>query len=154
MVPDMAGTILIGFDETDGAGRALDRAIEEAKASGDRLVVLAVFELPFDPEGPQSFGSLTNEAQMMPLVQPPELEPILADARARVEAAGLDADYVWAAGNVSEKITSAARDRGARLVVLAAHHHGFFGKLFGGDVAAEVEHELGELGELEVVVVD
>ena len=108
----------------------------------------------FDPEGPQSFGNLNHEAQMMPLVEPPELEPILAKARAGVEAAGLEADYVWAAGNVSEKITSAARDQGARLVVLAAHHHGFFGKLFGADVAAEVKRELGELGELEVVVVD
>ena len=154
MVAGMAGTILIGFDDSDGASRALDRAIAEAKASGDGLVVLAVFELPFDPEGPQSFGSLTEEARMMPLVEPPELEPILAKARARVEGAGLDADYVWAAGNVSEKITSAARDRGARLVVLAAHHHGFLGRLLGTDVAAEVEHELGELGDLDVVVVD
>ena len=29
------------------------------------------------------------------------------------------------------------------MVVLAAHHHGFFGRLFGTDVAAEVERELG-----------
>ena len=150
----MAGTILIPFDASEGASRALDRGIAAAKESGDPLVVLAVFETMFDPEGPQSFGSLTNEAQMMPLVEPPELEPVLAEARARVEAAGLEADYVWAAGNVSEKITSAARDRGARLVVLAAHHHGFFGRLLGNDVAGEVEHELGDMGELEILVVD
>jgi len=150
----MAGTILIGFDDSEVAGRALERAIDEAKASGDRQVVLAVFEMPFDPEGPQSFGNLNNEAQMMPLVQPPELEPVLAAARTRVEAAGLDADYVWAAGNASEKITSAARDRNARLVVLGAHHHGFFSKIFGADVSAEVGREFGEMGELEVVVVD
>ena len=149
----MARTILIGFDDTDGAGRALDRAIAEAKESGDKLVVLAVFETMFDPEGPQSFGSLTHEAQMMPLVEPPELEPILAKARARVEAAGIDADYVWAAGNVSEKITSAARDRDARLVVLSSRHHGFFSRLVGNDVAAEVTRELGEL-DLDVIVVD
>ena len=154
MAPDMAGTILIPFDDSEGASRALDRAIQEAKDSGDRLVVLAVFETMFDPEGPQSFGSLTNEAQMMPLVEPPELEPILAEARTRVETAGLEADYVWAAGNVSEKITSAARDQGARMVVLAGHHHGFFGKLLGADVAGEVEHELGDMGELEILVVD
>jgi nucleotide-binding universal stress UspA family protein len=150
----MAGTIMIGFDDSDGASRALDRAIDEAKASGDPLVVLAILEMPFDPEGPQSFGSLTGEAQMIPLVEPPALEPVFAKARARVEAADLEAEYVWAAGNVSEKTSSAARDHGARLVVLAAHHHGFFGNLFGTDVAAEVQHDLGELGELEVVVVD
>jgi nucleotide-binding universal stress UspA family protein len=146
----MAGTILIGYDESDGAARALDRAIAEAKGSGDSLVVLAVLELPLDPEGPQNFGNINEGAHMIPLVEPPELEPIFAKARAQVEGSGLEADYVWAAGNVSEKITSAARDRDARLVVLAAHHHGFLGKLLGTDVAGEVEHELGA----SVLVVD
>ena len=146
----MAGTIVIGFDDSDGAGRALDHAIAEAKSSGDELVVVAVFEMMFDPEGPQSFGSLNEEARMMPLVEPPELEPILAKARAKVESAGLEADYVWAVGNASEKITATARDRGARLVVLARHHHSFLGRLLGTDVAGEVEHELGA----RVVVVD
>jgi nucleotide-binding universal stress UspA family protein len=149
----MGGTILIGFDDTEVAGRALDRAIEEAKSSGDSLVVLAVKDLPFDPEGPQSFGDLTGEAQMIPLVEPPELEAIFAKARAKVDAAGVHADYVWAAGNVSEKISSAARDRGARLVVLGAHHHGFFGRLIGTDVAAQVGRELDDAG-ADVVVVD
>jgi nucleotide-binding universal stress UspA family protein len=153
MILEMAGTILIGFDESEVAERALDRAIEEAKASGDALVVLAVLDMPFDPEGPQSFGSLTEESQMIPLVEPPELGPVLAKARARVEEAGLQAEYVWAAGNASEKIASAARDHAARLVVLGAHHHGFLGRLLGGDVAGEVERELGEL-DLDVVVVD
>ncbi len=149
----MADTILIGFDQSDGASRALDRAIDEARVSGDRLVVLAVLELPFDPEGPQSFGSLTEEASMMPLVEPPELGPVLAEARARIEAAGIEADYVWAAGNVSEKIASTARDLDVRLVVLAAGHHGMLGRLLGADVVSEVEHELGEL-RTEIVVVD
>ncbi len=146
----MAGTIVIGFDDSEGAGRALDHAISEAKSSGDTLVVLAVLELLLDPGGPQSFGSISEEAQMIPLVEPPELEPVFAKARERVEAAGIDADYVWAAGNVSEKITSTARDRDARLVVVASHHHGFLGRLLGADVAGEVEHELGA----RVVIVD
>ena len=104
----------------------------------------------FDPEGPQSFGSLGEMPEMMPLVEPPELEPIFAKARERIEAAGLTADYVWAVGNPADKIAATARDREARLVVLAAHHHSFLGRLFGTDVAAEVERELGA----GVVVVD
>ena len=146
----MTGTIVIGYDDSDGADRALDRAITEAKSSGDSLVVVSVFELMFDPEGPQSFGSLGETPEMMPLVEPPELEPIFAKARVRIEAAGLDADYVWAVGNPADKIAATARDRGARLVVLAGHHHGFLGRLFGTDVAVEVERELGS----SVVVVD
>jgi nucleotide-binding universal stress UspA family protein len=146
----MAGTIVIGFDDSEGAGRALDHAIDEAASSGDTLVVVSVFEAMFDPEGPQSFGSLSEGARMIPLVEPEELEPILAKARARIEAAGLKADYVWAVGNPADKIAATARDRKARLVVLAAHHHGFLGKLLGTDVAVEVERELGS----SVVVVD
>ena len=146
----MAGTIVIGFDDSDGASRALDHAIAEAGSSADTLVVVAVFEMMFDPEGPQSFGSLGEMPEMMPLVEPPELEPIFAKARERIEAAGLTADYVWAVGNPADKIAATARDREARLVVLAAHHHSFLGRLFGTDVAAEVERELGA----GVVVVD
>jgi nucleotide-binding universal stress UspA family protein len=146
----MAGTILIGYDDSEGATRALDHAIAEATSSGDPLVVLSVFEMLFDPEGPQNFGNINESAEMIPLVEPAELEPIFAKARARVEAAGIEADYVWAVGNPADKIAATARDRDARVVVLAAHHHGFLGRLIGTDVAAEVERELGT----DVVVID
>ncbi len=146
----MAGTILIGYDDSEGAARALDHAIAEAVSSGDPLVVLSVFEMLFDPEGPQNFGNINESAEMIPLVEPAELEPIFAKARARIEAAGIEADYVWAVGNPADKIAATARDRQARVVVLAAHHHGFLGRLIGTDVATEVERELGT----GVVVVD
>ena len=139
----MAETILIGYDDSEGADRALDRAIAEATSSGETLVVLAVFEMLLDPEGPQNFGNINESAEMIPLVEPPELEPILARARARIDAAGLEADYVWAVGNAADKIAATARDRQARLVVLASHHHGFLSRFLGTDVAVEVERELG-----------
>jgi nucleotide-binding universal stress UspA family protein len=146
----MAATILIGYDDSEGADRALDRAIAEATSSGETLVVLAVFEMLLDPEGPQNFGNINESAEMIPLVEPPELEPILARARARVDAAGLEGDYVWAVGNPADKIAATARDRHARLVVLASHHHGFLSRFLGTDVAVEVERELGS----SVLVVD
>jgi len=144
----VAGTILIGYDDSEGADRALERAIAEASSSGDRLVVLAVLEMLLDPEGPQNFGNINESAEMMPLVEPPELEPILAYARKQVTEAGLEADYVWAVGNPADKIAATARDRDARLVVLASHHHGFLSRLMGTDVA--VERELGS----SILVVD
>ena len=109
----VGGTIVIGFDDSEGADRALDRAVAEATSSGDSLVVVSVFEALLDPEGPQNFGSLNEGAHMMPLVEPATLEPIFAKARARVEAAGLEADYVWAVGNAADKIAATARDRNA-----------------------------------------
>ena len=146
----MPGTIVIGFDDSEGADRALDRAIAEAQQDHDTLVIVSVVESPFDPEGPQNFGNIGDSAHMIPLVEPAEITPIFEKARERVDAAGVEADYVWAVGEPADKIVATARDRGARLVVLAEHHHGFLSRLLGGDVAASVERELGA----KVVVVE
>jgi nucleotide-binding universal stress UspA family protein len=144
-------TIVVGYDGDEPAARALVRAIEEAGRSPARLVVVAVSEMPLNPEGPQSFGTLDDTpARMIPLVEPPELEPVFAAARSRVEAAGLEADYMWAAGEPANAIVGAARDRGADLVVLGSHHHGLFSRLLGTDVAAEVKRSAG----CDVIVVD
>jgi nucleotide-binding universal stress UspA family protein len=80
---------------------------------------------------------------MMPLVEPAELEPVLAKARASVESAGIEAEYIWGAGEPASAIVGAAKDRGARLIVLGAHHHGLLSRLMGGDVAAQVKRDAG-----------
>jgi nucleotide-binding universal stress UspA family protein len=144
-------TILVGYDGLDAADRALDRAIDEASSTSADLVVLAVEEMPLNPEGPQNFGTLDDTpATMIPLAEPPELEPVLARARERVEAAGLDADYAWSVGEPVQEIVVAARERGVDLVVVGHHHHNLFGRLLGEDVAAGVERAAGS----EVIVVD
>jgi nucleotide-binding universal stress UspA family protein len=136
--------IVVGYDGNEAAERALDRAIEEARGSHAQLVVVAVTEMPLNPEGPQNFGSLDdNPVDMIPLVEPPELEQVLATARERVDAAGVVADYVWAVGAPSDAIIGAARDRGADLVVLGAHHHGLLTRMLGTDVASEVKRSAG-----------
>lgn len=144
-------TILVGYDGLDAADRALDRAIDEARSTGAHLIVLAVEEMPLNPEGPQNFGTLDDSpATMIPLAEPPELEPVLARARERVEAAGIQADYVWSAGEPVQEIVVAARERGVDLVVVGHHHHGLFGRLLGEDVASGVKRAAGS----EVLVVE
>ena len=134
----------MGYDDKEPAKRALERAIEEAKRAGAPLLVVSVLEMPLDPEGPQNYGTLDDSpARMIPLVVPPDLEPVLAHARARAEAEGVTADFLWAAGDPAMTIVDAARDQNASHVVLGAHHHGLLGKVFGEDVAAEVERKLG-----------
>jgi nucleotide-binding universal stress UspA family protein len=136
-------TIVVGYDGHERSDRALDYAIEAARERHGRLVVLAVLELPFNPEGPQNFGSIEpNEVDMIPLEEPPELEPVLARARTRVEAAGLTAEYEWAAGDPAEAIVGTARDRNASLVVLGAHEHSWLGRLVGSDVAEDVRRRV------------
>ena len=121
--------ILVGFDDSDAARRALDRGIAEARERNARLVVLSVLDDIADWEG-------------KPIAPPPELVGLLGKARDQVEAAGLHADFMWAAGEPGRAIVDAARDAKAEAVVLGEHHHGFLAGLFGADVAAEVRKEL------------
>jgi len=138
------GPVVVGFDDKEPARRALERAIDEAKQRNAQLVVVAVEEMPLNPEGPQNFGSLDDTpARMIPLVAPPDLQEAFDDAQKRIEEAGVEADYLWAAGDPAQVIADAARERKASVVVLGAHHHRFMDNLFGTDVPAEVERELG-----------
>jgi len=139
------GGVLVGFDDSAAARRALDRGIEEATARSTRLVVLSVFEVPLDPQVDRFFGTLDDIADWegQPIAPPPELVGLLAQARDKVETAGLKADFMWAAGEPGGAIVDAARDARADVVVLGEHHHGFLAGLLGTDVAAAVEHELG-----------
>ena len=142
---------MVGYDDKEPAKRALERAIDEAKTRNVQLVVVAVEELPLNPEGPQNYGSLDDTpVRMIPLVAPPDLQDIFAEARKSVDEAGVDADYLWAAGDPARVIADAAHDRKASVVVLGAHHHRFMDSLLGTDVPAEVERELGA----DVVVVE
>jgi nucleotide-binding universal stress UspA family protein len=144
-------TIVVGYDGAEPAQKALDRAIEEAQTARAKLLVVAVAEMPLNPEGPQNFGTLDDTpARMIPLVEPGELEPVLAEAKSRVEAAGLTGEYMWAAGEPASQIVDAARDRGAELIVIGSHHHGLLARMLGPDVATQVKRDAG----CDVIVVD
>jgi nucleotide-binding universal stress UspA family protein len=144
-------TILVGYDDKEPAKRALQHAVEEAKRTGARLVVLVVAEMPLNPQGLQNYGTLDDSPPvMMPLEPPPDVEAALDHAQEMVRDAGLEADYAWSAGDPSGEIVATARDQGADVVVLGEHHHSGLARFFGSDTAAEVEHELGS----NVVVVE
>jgi nucleotide-binding universal stress UspA family protein len=144
-------TIVVGYDDGAPAQHALERALEEAKERNAHLVVVSVLELPLDPSAPRNFGTLGDgPAARMPAGLPPELEPVVAHAHERVAAAGLRADFVWAAGDPAEALIEAAQERNASLVVLGEHHRGLFAALVGADVPGEVERRSGA----NVLVVD
>ncbi len=137
--------VLVGFDDSAAARRALERGIAEARKRGARLVVLSVFEVPLDPQVDRFYGTLDDIADWegQPISPPPELVGLLAGALAQVEAAGKRSDFVWAAGEPARASIAAARVARVDVVVLGEHHHGFLSGLFGTDVAASVERELG-----------
>lgn len=137
--------VLVGFDDSAAARRALDRGIAEARERHARLVVLSVFEMPLDPQVDRYFGTLddVSDWEGQPIAPPPELVGLLTEARTKVETAGLEADFMWAAGEPGRAIVDAARDARADVIVLGEHHHGFLSGLLGTDVAGEVERQLG-----------
>jgi nucleotide-binding universal stress UspA family protein len=144
-------TVLVGYDESDAAGRALERAAAEARRAAVPLVVLAVLELPLDPRDARQFGTAGDGAPLRgPFQEPPQITDILAAARAQLEGLGVSADYVWAPGEPARLIVDVARERGATTIVVGTHHHTLLGRLFGTDVAADVQRH----AECEVVVVE
>jgi nucleotide-binding universal stress UspA family protein len=137
--------ILVGYDGSDGAKRALDRAVEEARAHHGRITVLAVAELPLDPQGPRNFGTLGDIGawEGQPLEAPPEVVDHLAEARDRLAEARVPVDLAWATGTPARAIVDAARDLHATLIVVGEHHHSLLGRFFGADTADEVQKQSG-----------
>jgi nucleotide-binding universal stress UspA family protein len=59
----VSSTIVVGYDGAPPASRALALAIEEAQKLRAQLLVVAVAEMPLNPEGPQSFGTLDDRSR-------------------------------------------------------------------------------------------
>jgi nucleotide-binding universal stress UspA family protein len=146
----MSETIVVGWDDKEPARRALDRAIEEARKRSGRLVVIAVAEMPLDPADPRNFGTLDDRSVELGVQETPELERALGDARAVIEPTGIEAEYLWAAGEPGNQIVDLAGDRGASLIVIGGHHEGFFARTFGLSVQEEVKKH----ADCEVIVVE
>jgi nucleotide-binding universal stress UspA family protein len=137
--------ILVAYDGSDGARRALDRAIAEARDSGGHVTVLSVEEVPLDPSVPRNFGTLDDisDREGAALTPPPDVVSHLAEASERLGAAGLDADTTWAAGEPGQVIAETARRIGADVIVLGEHHHGRLASFFGSNVDADVQQQAG-----------
>jgi nucleotide-binding universal stress UspA family protein len=144
-------SILVGYDDSDASARALERGVEEARTTSQRLIVLAVLELPLDPRDPHQFGTAGDGTpETGPFPEPPAITAVMDDARARLDGSGVMADYVWAPGEPARLIVDVAESRGATTIVVGHHHHSALGRLFGTDVAADVQRNAS----IEVIVVD
>jgi nucleotide-binding universal stress UspA family protein len=137
--------ILVGYDGSTGARRALDAAIAEARERRSSITILAVEELPLDPQGPRNFGTMGDIASWegRELEAPPDVVEHLAEARDALVAAGLGGELSWAVGEPAAAIVDAARSMRADVIILGEHHHGFLTRYFGADVGAEVQRVAG-----------
>lgn len=145
--------MVVGYDGSDAARPALARAIADAAGSGARLVVVTVATMPLDAEGPMAYGTLSDgPVPVLPITPPPEIEGVQEEAREQIEAAGVDADYVWETGVPVSALLREARDRDASAIVVGKGHHSRLGRWLGADVAAELEREAPE--DCNVIVVE
>jgi nucleotide-binding universal stress UspA family protein len=127
-------TIVVGYDETDAAKRALERAAQLAKAFQSRLIVTSV--------SPLSISVGRSAGPIDPTNPPSEHVEELRHAHTYLEQQGLTGEYITAVGNPAETIAQLAGERNADLVVVGTHAPGVMARLLGQSVSESVAHKV------------
>jgi nucleotide-binding universal stress UspA family protein len=152
--------IVVGYDGQERSGRALERAIADVKSGSGKLIVVVAEDLPpapyISPEGLGAYDAgLTEFGLSIPfpdLEHPlPVVQEIIERARKRLEEAGVSGECTWGVGDPAQVILDVAGQRNASRIVIGSHHHGFFARLLGDDVDAEVQKRAAHC---EVVLVE
>jgi nucleotide-binding universal stress UspA family protein len=125
-------TIVVGYDETPGSQRALERAATLAKALGCKLVVTSVTPLMI---------SIGRSGGPIDPTDPPEKHAKeLEDAREYLEAQGIEAEYQPAIGEPADAIVQLAEERAAEMIVIGTREPGLVTRLIGSSVSETVTH--------------
>lgn len=135
--------ILVGYDGTRPAERALSRAAELAKAFGSKVVVVSVATpQPLATSG--AFGLMPYYSYgAEALGQAPRADEALwQQHRERVQAffanAGMGVEFAGVVGQPAEEIIEVAEQQQADLIVVGTREPGFIERLLGGSVSQGV----------------
>jgi len=124
--------IVVGYDASPEADRALERAAEVAKAFDAEVIVTSVARL--------LVGGGKGLAGIDP-VDPPELHAQENEkARARLEELGVKAKTVDGLGDPAKMIVKVAEANDADLIVVGSHTAGTVERFFVGSVSDGVKH--------------
>jgi nucleotide-binding universal stress UspA family protein len=127
------GPIVVGYDETPGSQRALERAATLAKALGAKLVVTSVAPLMI------SIGRSGGPTD--PTDTPEMHAKELATAREYLEGLGVEADFQPAVGEPADAIVQLATDRNAEMIVVGSREPNLIQRLTGQSVSESVSHQ-------------
>jgi nucleotide-binding universal stress UspA family protein len=126
--------IVLGYDESEAAKRALERAAAIAKGFGSELIVASVAPV---------VHSVGRTAGPIDITDPPAAHvEELKHAKTYLEGEGLKADLIPALGDPAETIAEVAKERDADLIVLGTHEPSVIGRLFGQSVTEQVAHKV------------
>jgi nucleotide-binding universal stress UspA family protein len=126
------GPIVVGYDDTPGSKRALERAATLAKALGVKLVVTSVAPLMI------SIGRSGGPTD--PTDTPEMHAKELAAAREYLEGLGVEAEFQAAVGEPADAIVQLATDRNAEMIVVGSREPNLIQRLTGQSVSESVSH--------------
>ena len=146
-------TIVVGYDGSDPAERALRRAAEIAEAFSARLVIVSVSASAYLPAPvsaleptaelvPPAVAGPVAPGGMVPVLEPapapPEPEELarrqLERARMSLASRKVDTEYVVELGDPAERLLDVAHQRDSDLIVVGSREHGFLERLLGRSV--------------------
>jgi len=126
-------TIVVGYDETEPAKRALDRAADFAEAFGAKLIVTSV--APVMVSIGRSAGAID------PTDTPADHREELASAREQLRGRNVEADFQPAVGEPADTIVLLAEERNADLIVVGTREPNVLQRLLGQSVSQAVSRQ-------------
>ena len=127
-------TIVVGYDETEPAKRALARAAELATVFDSRLIVTSVARLLVGGAVARGVGPID------PLDEPELHREALKHAETFLTERGIHGQYEVMLGDPASSIVDLAEKQGADLIVVGTRERGFLERLMGLSVSDAVEH--------------
>lgn len=126
--------IVLGYDESDAAKRALERAAQLTKAFGSDLTVASI--------APVMTSIGRSAGPVDPTDTPSDHSEELQHAKTYLEGEGVQAHYLTGLGRPAETLAELAKDSEADLIVLGTHEPSAIGRLFGQSVSDSVAHSV------------
>lgn len=128
-------TILVPIDFSGISTSVVREAVQLARLSGGKLVLLHVIQ---PPAIPNDFGVVLDNFSVYTAAAEKNAERHLSLLREQLAKAGVDAEGVWVSGYPALCILEQAKKRSADYIVLGSHGHTAFYDLLVGSTATGV----------------